>query len=118
MRRFTKTHNDILWLFPICKTKNEANKEFDFIEEIANYRFQMCYDDQKTFDKDDMIDAFMKGYSEATQMIYCEHLNRYINRAIGAEKLLAMNEKVIDRLKSKIEELENIVERYQNADNR
>ena len=35
MRHFTRTHNDLKWLFPIAKTKAEANEVFSYVEENA-----------------------------------------------------------------------------------
>lgn len=40
MRKFTKTHNDLKWLFPIAKTQKEASKVFDYVEENAQ---ELCH---------------------------------------------------------------------------
>lgn len=70
MRKFTKEHNKLLWLFSICETEEAASKMFDNVEETAVYYFEnACYKDDDTFNKDDMIDSFMKGYSVATQLL-------------------------------------------------
>ena len=36
MRHFTRTHNDLKWLFPIAKTKAEANEVFSYVEEMQS----------------------------------------------------------------------------------
>ena len=41
MRHFTKTHNDLKWLFPIAKTKKEAEKVFESAENQAKYLADM-----------------------------------------------------------------------------
>ena len=66
MRKFTKTHNDLKWLFPIAKTKKEASKVFDYVEESAKERCEVARIPKK--DTDLAIDAYMKGYSDALQM--------------------------------------------------
>ena len=66
MRHFTKTHNDLKWLFPIAKTKKEAEKVFESAENQAKYLADMA--GVKEEDKDLAIDCFMKGYSQALQM--------------------------------------------------
>lgn len=68
MRRFTKDHNDVHWLFPNQKTKEDANKVFDEVEGYAQHLLQLGYGNQEAFTRDDMIDAFMKGYSYACQL--------------------------------------------------
>ena len=67
MRHFTRTHNDLKWLFPIAKTKKEANEVFSYVEENAKHLADsagITDNDQR----DLAIDAFMKGYSYALQM--------------------------------------------------
>lgn len=67
MRHFTRTHNDLKWLFPIAKTKAEANDVFSYVEENA----KNLADSAGITDNDQRdlaIDAFMKGYSYALQM--------------------------------------------------
>lgn len=66
MRHFTKTHNDLKWLFPIAKTKKEASKIFDYVEETAKSRCDAAAIPEK--DQDLAIDAYMKGYSDALQL--------------------------------------------------
>lgn len=66
MRHFTKTHNDLKWLFPIAKTNKEARKVFDYVEQNAKYRCENACIPEK--DTDLAIDAYMKGYSDALQM--------------------------------------------------
>ncbi len=67
MRHFTKTHNDLKWLFPIAKTKAEANEVFNYVAENAKNLANsagITDNDQR----DLAIDAFMKGYSYALQL--------------------------------------------------
>lgn len=66
MRKFTKTHNNLKWLFPIAKTKKEASKVFDYVEENAK---DLCNAANIPEENRDLaIDAFMKGYSYALQL--------------------------------------------------
>lgn len=67
MRHFTRTHNDLKWLFPIAKTKAEANEVFSYVEENAkNLADSAGITDKEQ--RDLAIDAFMKGYSYALQL--------------------------------------------------
>lgn len=63
MRKFTKTHNDINWLFP--SVNNDSEKIFDDYEQLATDLLKSSYGNKETFTVDDMIDAFMKGASIA-----------------------------------------------------
>ena len=69
MRRFTKEHNDLNWLFPdptnYTNDKLISESWFDTYEDLSLDLLKTCYGEQETFTKDDMIDAFMKGASEA-----------------------------------------------------
>lgn len=76
MRCFTKTHNDLKWLFPIAKTKKEAAEVFKSAEEQAKYLANMAGIEEK--DRDLAIDCFMKGYSQALQM----EMSRYLDKKI------------------------------------
>lgn len=67
MRHFTKTHNDLKWLFPIAKTKAEANEVFNYVEENAKHLADSAGIEDKD-QRDLAIDAFMKGYSYALQL--------------------------------------------------
>ena len=67
MRHFTRTHNDLKWLFPIAKTKAEANEVFSYVEENAKHLADSAGIEEKE-QRDLAIDAFMKGYSYALQM--------------------------------------------------
>lgn len=69
MRRFTKTHNDITWLFPAMEKKSEETSEnwFDTYEHLGLSLLESAYPNQESFTKDDMMDAFMKGCSEGQQ---------------------------------------------------
>lgn len=72
MRKFTKQHNDITWLFPDIIDNNEEASEnwFDKYEDIAKYLVDtMNINDSDVFTKDDLIDAFMKGASIAQQSL-------------------------------------------------
>ena len=78
MRHFTKTHNDLKWLFPIAKTKTEANEVFSYVEESAKHLVDsagITDNDQR----DLAIDAFMKGYSYALQMETPNLIDRIVN---------------------------------------
>lgn len=76
MRHFTKTHNDLKWLFPIAKTKKEAEEVFKSAEEQAKYLADMAGVEEK--DRDLAIDCFMKGYSQALQMEMCSYLEKKV----------------------------------------
>ena len=76
MRHFTKTHNDLKWLFPVAETDKEAEEKFEDVEEQAEYLAEMAGVDEK--DKDLAIDCFMKGYSVGLQM----EMSRYVDRRI------------------------------------
>lgn len=67
MRHFTKTHNDLKWLFPIAKTKAKANEVFNYVEENAKHLADSAGIEDKD-QRDLAIDAFMKGYSYALQL--------------------------------------------------
>ena len=77
MRHFTKTHNDLKWLFPIAKTKKEAAEIFKSAEEQAKYLADMVGVEEK--DRDLAIDCFMKGYSHALQMETPNLIDRIVN---------------------------------------
>jgi hypothetical protein len=66
MRKFTKTHNNLKWIFPIAKNKKEAEDIFNYVEENAKILSEhACISDKN---KDLAIDCFMKGYSVALQL--------------------------------------------------
>lgn len=68
MRKFTKTHNELQWLFPNCNNSTEqSTNDFDNYEEMANDLLIAAHGDKEVFTKDDLIDAFMKGASVAQQ---------------------------------------------------
>lgn len=69
MRKFTKKHNNINWLFPNPGQFDEkkSNWYFDTYEEMAEYLFSIAHPWENTFTKSDVIDAFMKGASCAHQ---------------------------------------------------
>lgn len=76
MRRFTKTHNDLKWLFPVAKTKEEAEKVFKTAELNAEELAGLAGVEEK--DRDLAVDCFMKGYSVGLQM----EIPRYVDRLI------------------------------------
>ena len=76
MRHFTKTHNDLKWLFPIAKTKKKATEIFKSAEDQAKYLVDMAGIEEK--DRDLAIDCFMKGYSQALQMEVHNYLEKKI----------------------------------------
>lgn len=76
MRKFTKTHNDLKWLFPIAETKKEAEEVFNYVEEQANNFADIA--DVKDGDRDLAIDCFMKGYSYCMQL----EIHRAVEKAI------------------------------------
>ena len=83
MRRFTKEHNDLNWLYPnphITEMKGESpEKTFDDYDKLGNFYLSECYGKQQNFTQDDMIDAFMKGTSTAYRDLVCDF--RYHMRA-------------------------------------
>ena len=76
MRHFTKTHNDLKWLFPVAETDKEAEKIFESDEEQAKSLLSLAGVKKK--DEDLAIDCFMKGYSNALQM----ETSRYVEKRI------------------------------------
>jgi hypothetical protein len=78
MRHFTKTHNDLKWLFPIAKTKREANEVFSYVEENAKHLADSAGIEDKE-QRDLAIDAFMKGYSYALQLETSNLIERVVN---------------------------------------
>jgi len=74
MARFTKEHNDLRWLFPTIYHNDKdkyAEEAFDMYKLRAEDLLSLGYSTE-SFTKDDMIDAFMKGASEATRNIMWE----------------------------------------------
>lgn len=76
MRRFTKTHNSLKWLFPVAKTKKDAERVFKTAELNAKNLADLADVNEK--DKDLAIDCFMKGYSVGLQM----EIPRYVEKRI------------------------------------
>lgn len=76
MRRFTKTHNDLKWLFPVAKTKEDAEKVFKTAERNAEDLAELAGVEEK--DRDLAVDCFMKGYSVGLQM----EIPRYVDKLI------------------------------------
>ena len=75
-RKFTKTHNDLKWLFPVAENDKEAEKIFDSAEEQAKSLLSLAGVKKK--DEDLAIDCFMKGYSNALQMETCRYVEKRI----------------------------------------
>lgn len=68
MRKFTKDHNDLMWLFPIANDASEAESIFDECEESARALASKIDVDSNSLDL--AIDCYMKGVSSAMQMYY------------------------------------------------
>ena len=92
MRHFTKTHNDLKWLFPVAETDKEAEEKFEDVEEQAKYLAEMAGVDEK--DKDLAIDCFMKGYSQALHLEFDSILRKYIGNIY--KKLLQLKDNYLD----------------------
>lgn len=78
MRHFTKTHNDLKWLFPVAETEKDAEKVFMTAERNAEDLANLAGVDEK--DKDLAIDCFMKGYSVGLQMEMSSYVDRRIEQ--------------------------------------
>lgn len=76
MRHFTKTHNDLKWLFPVADTEKEAEEIFENAEEQAKSLLSLA--GVKKEDEDLAIDCFMKGYSNALQMETQQYVEKRI----------------------------------------
>ena len=76
MRHFTKTHNDLKWLFPVADTEKEAEEIFESAEEQAKSLLSLA--GVKKEDEDLAIDCFMKGYSNALQMETQQYVEKRI----------------------------------------
>lgn len=92
MRHFTKTHNDLKWLFPVAETDKEAEEKFEDVEEQAKYLAEMAGVDEK--DKDLAIDCFMKGYSQALHLEFDSILRKYIGNIY--KNLLQLKDNYLD----------------------
>ena len=92
MRHFTKTHNDLKWLFPVAETEKEAEEKFEDVEEQAKYLAEMAGVDEK--DKDLAIDCFMKGYSQALQLEFGNIISKYIGNIY--KNLLQLKDNYLD----------------------
>lgn len=92
MRHFTKTHNDLKWLFPVAKTKKEAEQKFEDVEEQAKYLAETAGIDEK--DKDLAIDCFMKGYSQALQLESDNIIDKYVGNIY--KNLLQLKDNYLD----------------------
>lgn len=76
MRHFTKTHNDLKWLFPVADTEKEAEKIFESAETQAKDLLSLA--GVKKEDEDLAVDCFMKGYSNALQMETQQYVEKRI----------------------------------------
>ena len=92
MRHFTKTHNDLKWLFPVAETEKDAEEKFEDVEEQAKYLAEMAGVDEK--DKDLAIDCFMKGYSQALHLEFDAILSKYIGNIY--KNLLQLKDNYLD----------------------
>lgn len=105
MRKFTKTHNNLEWLFPTIENPSEKESEsyFDMYESQAYDLFDKAYPyNQNNFTKDDIIDAFMKGASEAH--------NKMVNYACMYIQTNKTLKDTIDRQNRQIETLCKLIE--------
>ena len=92
MRHFTKTHNDLKWLFPVAETDKEAEEKFEDVEEQAKYLAEMAGVEEK--DKDLAIDCFMKGYSQALHLEFDSIIRKYIGNIY--KNLLQLKDNYLD----------------------
>lgn len=105
MRKFTKTHNDIQWLFPNMEQSDKSSEQFfDMYESIAEELFKLAHQNKTTFTKDDVIDAFMKGASIAhSRMINVVSIYKTSNDELKHK--LEQDKKQLDSLYKLIEDL-------------
>ena len=92
MRHFTKTHNDLKWLFPVAQTKKEAEQKFEDVEDQAKYLAHMAGVEEK--DKDLAIDCFMKGYSQALHLESDNIIDKYVGNIY--KNLLKLKKNYLD----------------------
>lgn len=92
MRHFTKTHNDLKWLFPVAQTKKEAEQKFEDVEDQAKYLAHMAGIEEK--DKDLAIDCFMKGYSQALHLESDNIIDKYVGNIY--KNLLKLKKNYLD----------------------
>ena len=91
-RKFTKTHNDLKWLFPVAETDKEAEQKFEEVEDQAKYLADMAGVEEK--DKDLAIDCFMKGYSQALHLEFGTIVDRYVGNIY--KNLLKLKKNYLD----------------------
>lgn len=94
-RHFTKTHNDLKWLFPVAKTKKEAEQKFEDVEDQAKYLAESAGVAEK--DKDLAIDCFMKGYSQALHLESDAIITKYVGNIY--KNLLKLKKNYLDNEK-------------------
>lgn len=92
MRKFTKEHNELDFLFPDIKESGEY--WFEHWEKVAEYRFEHAHQNETEFVKDDIIDVFMKGASEAQRTL----ILRAINTEQFAERMMEENQRLEKQL--------------------
>lgn len=105
MRKFTKTHNNLEWLFPSPEnlSQKESESYFDMYESRAYALFEIAHSQsQDNFTKDDIIDAFMKGASEAH--------NKMVNYACMYMQTNKTLKDTIERQNKQIESLYKLIE--------
>lgn len=111
MRKFTKTHNEVQWLFPNYDNSIEkSNKDYETFESIANDLLIAAHGDNESFTKDDLIDAFMKGASVSQQTNV--HTISMINESKklykeANDKLFEENKKLLQMINILTEQLKN-----------
>lgn len=89
MRKFNKEHNNLQWLFPdpMCNTESNSELWYDMYEAMAESLFEAAHGFEENFEKDDLIDAFMKGASVAHSKM-ANMIANYQQRCMEAESRL------------------------------
>lgn len=100
MRKFTKDHNDLGWLFPNLGGKNirESEEWFDFYEELAKKLYNKTHKNNDNLTEDDIIDSFMKGASIAHQQLV-EDKRTYEGIISSLKKQISFLEKENNKLR-------------------
>lgn len=119
MRKFTKNHNDINWLFPKVTEYHNPEHTFDEFEEIGQDLLESCYDKRGTFTRDDMMDAFMKGASVMNQILG-ERVGqeKALKRELDSIKAIGMVDEEVTRAETRdecIKWLENYIEQRKDS---
>ena len=117
MRKFTKEHNDLDWLFPVLDKDSHWERPedtYDKYEDIGFNLLQAAHGQHGSprdflYNTDDLMDAFMKGASVARQYtltdienkIECEVNKRLLEKSKNVEEQLKIALKLIEHLKNK-----------------